>query len=129
MASTTDFTAILAGNDLIALGALAALTEAGLRCPRDVSVVGFNDLPLVDKLTPSLTTVTLPLHAMGALAARILLDAIDGPPTTGRAQSLLGVDWPCAAAQGLAVFDARPYRSRRGNCSPADPQRLRQSRA
>jgi LacI family transcriptional regulator len=57
-----------------------------------VSVVGFNDLPLVDKLTPALTTVTLPLHEMGALAAQILLSAIDDPGRAGPvAQSLLGV--------------------------------------
>lgn len=92
LVSATHFTAILAGNDLIALGALGALSEAGLQCPRDVSVVGFNDLPLVDKLTPALTTVALPLHEMGALAARILLDAIDdSSPAPAAAQSLLGV--------------------------------------
>ena len=79
LASATEFTAILAGNDLIALGALRVLATAGLRCPHDVSLVGFNDLPLVDKLTPSLTTVTLPLRAMGALSAQMLLTALDAP--------------------------------------------------
>ena len=103
IASTTGFTAILAGNDLIALGVLAALTEVGLDCPRDVSVVGFNDLPLVDKLTPALTTVALPLHEMGALAARILLDAIDGStPTHAVAQSLLGVRLAVRGSTGPA---------------------------
>ncbi|MDX6254651.1 MAG: LacI family transcriptional regulator [Frankiales bacterium] len=92
LSSSVEFTAILAGNDLIALGALTALVGAGRRCPEDVSVVGFNDLPLVDKLTPALTTVTLPLHEMGALAAQILLNAIDDPGRAGPvAQSLLGV--------------------------------------
>ncbi|MDX6227443.1 MAG: LacI family transcriptional regulator [Frankiales bacterium] len=92
LSSSVEFTAILAGNDLIALGALTALVGAGRRCPEDVSVVGFNDLPLVDKLTPALTTVTLPLHEMGALAAQILLSAIDDPGRAGPvAQSLLGV--------------------------------------
>jgi LacI family transcriptional regulator len=93
LASKVGFTAVLAGNDLIALGALGVLTAAGLRCPRDVSVVGFNDLPLVDKLTPPLTTVTLPLAEMGAMAARMLLAAIEDPDPGGPvAQSLLGVE-------------------------------------
>ncbi len=103
LATSLEFTAILAGNDLIALGALAALTEAGRRCPQDVSVVGFNDLPMVDKLTPSLTTVTLPLHEMGALSARILLGAIDDPDRTGPvAQSLLGVTLAVRGSSGPA---------------------------
>jgi LacI family transcriptional regulator len=93
LASRTEVTAILAGNDLIALGALLVLAEAGLRCPKQVSVVGFNDLPMVDKLTPPLTTVSLPLHEMGALAARMLLARIDNPHSNDPvAQALLGVE-------------------------------------
>jgi LacI family transcriptional regulator len=93
LASGRDFTAILAGNDLIAFGALAVLSGAGIRCPQQVSVIGFNDLPLVDKLTPPLTTVRLPLHEMGALAARTLLSEIDRNGPDGRVtQALLGVE-------------------------------------
>ena len=91
--ATTDFTAVMAGNDLIALGVLAVLAERGIRCPQDVSVVGFNDLPMVDKLSPPLTTVRLPLNAIGAMAARILLGEMEGVPTEGAlAQSLLNVE-------------------------------------
>ena len=93
LASGQPFSAVVGGNDLIALGALDELGRAGLRCPADVSVVGFNDLPMVDKLTPPLTTVRLPLPEMGALAARRLLEAIDGAGApSALAQSLLGVD-------------------------------------
>ncbi|HKD97150.1 MAG TPA: LacI family DNA-binding transcriptional regulator [Micromonosporaceae bacterium] len=93
LASGTDATAILAGNDLIAFGVLSELAAAGIPCPGRMSVIGFNDLPLVDKLTPPLTTVRLPLHEMGSLAARILLGEIDATSSNGRvAQSLLGVD-------------------------------------
>ncbi|MDX6210399.1 MAG: LacI family transcriptional regulator [Frankiales bacterium] len=103
LSSSVEFTAILAGNDLIALGALTALAGAGRRCPDDVSVVGFNDLPLVDKLTPALTTVTLPLHEMGALSAQILLGAIDEPGRTGPvAQSLLGIKLAVRGSTGPA---------------------------
>jgi len=86
------FTAIVAGNDLIALGVLAVLAEAGIGCPDAVSVVGFNDLPMVDKLTPPLTTIRLPLAEIGALSARILLAQIDATIPDGQVtQSLLGV--------------------------------------
>src|SRR5258705_4755809 len=70
LASGKDCTAIVAGNDLIALGVLAVLAEAGIGCPQQMSLIGFNDLPMVDKLTPPLTTVRLPLAEIGALAAR-----------------------------------------------------------
>ena len=92
LASGRDFTAILAGNDLIALGVLAVLAEAGIQCPDQMSVIGFNDLPMVDKLTPPLTTVRLPLGEIGALSARILTNMIDGVIPDGQVgQSLLGV--------------------------------------
>jgi LacI family transcriptional regulator len=109
LAARQEFTAILAGNDLIALGALGVLADAGLRCPSQVSVVGFNDLPMVDKLTPPLTTVSLPLHEMGALAARMLLAQIDDPGQHGPvAQSLLGVELAVRGSTARARATARP---------------------
>ncbi len=68
------FTAVLAGNDLIAVGCYDALIERGLHCPDDVSIVGFNDMPFVDKLNPPLTTVRIPHYAIGAEAAHMLLE-------------------------------------------------------
>ena len=73
-------TAILAGNDLMALGVYAALDAAGLRCPEDVSVAGHNDMPLAASVTPALTTVAIPQHAIGVEAARLLLARLDGAP-------------------------------------------------
>ncbi len=103
LATQREFTAIVAGNDLIALGALTALAAAGMRCPDRVSVVGFNDLPLVDKLTPPLTTVSLPLREMGALAARLLLAEIEDPGREGPvSQSLLGVELARRGSTGAA---------------------------
>ena len=92
--SGQDCTAILAGNDLIAFGVLSELAKAGITCPGQMSVVGFNDLPMVARLTPPLTTVRLPLAAMGSLAAQVLLGEIDATAgTDGRlTQSLLGVE-------------------------------------
>jgi LacI family transcriptional regulator len=77
-------TAIAAGNDMIALGCLAALAAAGLRCPDDVSVTGHNDMPLVERLQPPLTTVAIPQDSIGAEAARMLLRRIDGEPLERR---------------------------------------------
>ncbi len=73
-----DFTALFAFNDVSAIGAMRALKEAGLRTPEDVSVVGFDDIQSARYQTPSLTTVRQPLHAMGVLAGRIVLDRIGG---------------------------------------------------
>jgi LacI family transcriptional regulator len=83
-----DVTAILAGNDMIALGVLAVLTERGLTCPGDVSLVGFNDMRFVDKLTPPLTTVHVPHHRLGTEAARLLLDQLANPDRAPKTVSL-----------------------------------------
>jgi LacI family transcriptional regulator len=90
--STQDITAIVCGNDLIALGTLSVLAEAGFACPEDMSVVGFNNMAMVDRLTPPLTTVRLPLQQIGELSARMLLAEIErGTQNAGPAQTLLGV--------------------------------------
>jgi LacI family transcriptional regulator len=72
-------TAIVAANDLIALGSIEAGEEAGLRCPDDFSVVGFNDMPFVDRFKPALTTVRIPEYEIGRRAARLLLARIEQP--------------------------------------------------
>lgn len=75
-------TAIVAGNDLLALGVYHSLRLHGLRCPEDVSVVGFNDMPFAGDFQPPMTTVRTPHFALGAESARVLLDRIeqDGLP-------------------------------------------------
>lgn len=70
-------TAVVAGNDLIALGALRALRAQDLRCPDDVSVVGYNDMPFAEDFSPPLTTVRVPTEAMGRRAAQLIMEAID----------------------------------------------------
>ena len=79
-----DFTAVLAGNDLIALGCYDVFAERGISCPDEVSVVGFNDMPFLDKLHPPLTTVAVPHHQIGVEAARMLLEALDDPTRPAR---------------------------------------------
>jgi DNA-binding LacI/PurR family transcriptional regulator len=68
------FTALVCFNDMAAIGAIRALHDAELRVPGDISVVGFDDIPQAAFQTPSLTTIRQPLHEMGRLAARLLLD-------------------------------------------------------
>ena len=75
----SEITAVLAGNDLIALGCYEHLHDIGARCPEDLSVVGFNDMPFVDRVSPPLTTVALPHHEIGAQSARLLLERIADP--------------------------------------------------
>jgi LacI family transcriptional regulator len=72
-------TAVVAGNDLIALGCYDVFAERDISCPEDISVVGFNDMPFLDKLRPPLTTLGVPHHELGAEAARMLLDCIEEP--------------------------------------------------
>ncbi len=69
-------TAIAAGNDMLAVGCYAALDDAGLSCPEDISVVGFNDMPFIDRLRPPLTTIRFPHYQVGTEAAQLLLERI-----------------------------------------------------
>jgi LacI family transcriptional regulator len=79
-----EFTAIVAGNDLIALGCYDVFFERGISCPDDMSVVGFNGMPFLDKLRPPLTTIAIPHQQIGAEAARLLLDSIADPHRPAR---------------------------------------------
>jgi len=71
-------TAVFAGDDHIAFGVMNALTEAGLRVPADVSVIGFDDQALASQLRPHLTTVRQPAAGIGTAAADMLLSRIGG---------------------------------------------------
>lgn len=79
-----DCTAVVAGNDLIALGVYDAARGLGRSCPGDLSVVGFNDMPFADKFSPPLTTVHVPTYELGRRAAEVLLDLLeDRAPAPG----------------------------------------------
>jgi LacI family transcriptional regulator len=96
-------TAIAAATDLLAAGALAAVTEAGLRCPADITVTGYGDTPLSAALTPPLTTVRLPYFLVGRHAAELLLAAI------------------ADRAAPAEVRYAAPELAVRASCAPAPP--------
>ncbi len=74
----TEFSAILCANDMLAVGALKALRERRLRVPRDVSLIGINDMETVRYIDPMLTTVAIPVDEMGKIAGKLLIDHIEG---------------------------------------------------
>lgn len=80
-----DLTAVVAANDLVALGAYDALAEAGLHVPEDMSVVGHNDMPFVDLVHPPLTTIRIGHHDLGREAARLLMSEINHDGNARRA--------------------------------------------
>ncbi|MGW6909132.1 LacI family DNA-binding transcriptional regulator [Streptomyces sp. NPDC054940] len=83
-----EFTAVFAASDMVALGALAALREAQLDVPGDVSIVGFDDVPFATDLTPPLTTVRVPYEELGRTAVRLALEHAESP--TGDDHVVLG---------------------------------------
>lgn len=81
--STGGVSGIVAANDQLALGALAATRQLSMRCPRDVSIIGYNDMPFMDLVDPPLTTVRVPVGDIGSEAARLLLSLLrDEAPAT-----------------------------------------------
>ncbi|MFE0644358.1 LacI family DNA-binding transcriptional regulator [Streptomyces sp. NPDC058877] len=73
-------TAVVCASDMMALGAIRAARQQGLDVPRDVSVVGFDDSPLIAFTDPPLTTIRQPVQAMGQAAVRALLEEVGGTP-------------------------------------------------
>jgi LacI family transcriptional regulator, galactose operon repressor len=78
--------AVFAANNLMAVGVLECLVQAGKRVPADIAVVGFDEIPWADLVRPSITTVAQPTYELGRAGATLLLDRITSP---GRAPSLV----------------------------------------
>jgi LacI family transcriptional regulator len=78
-----DLTGVIAANDLLALGLYDALHARGLSCPGHLSVVGHNDMPFVDVISPPLTTVRIRHREMGEQAAQLLLRLLRGEAEGG----------------------------------------------
>jgi len=76
--------AVFAASDMLAMGALRALREAGRRVPQDVAVVGFDDMPFAERAEPPLTTMRQPVQRTGVVAAETLIDLIDNPEAQPR---------------------------------------------
>jgi DNA-binding LacI/PurR family transcriptional regulator len=71
-------TAVFVASDVVAMGAMLAIKEAGLRIPKDIAVVGFDDIPLAEYYDPPLTTVHLPAFGLGWAGGERLIRLIQG---------------------------------------------------
>lgn len=78
-----QFDAVVAANDEMAVGAIAALRDRGYRIPEDIAVVGFDDIEINKSIAPPLTTVRQPLYHQGRMAAEILLDMLNNKQNSG----------------------------------------------
>jgi LacI family transcriptional regulator len=72
-------TAVIAAHDKLALGCIDGIRALGLSCPKHLSVIGFGDVPLIDRVSPSLTTMRIDLGRVGRLAADLMIRAIEEP--------------------------------------------------
>ncbi|HWF80681.1 MAG TPA: LacI family DNA-binding transcriptional regulator [Streptosporangiaceae bacterium] len=103
-------TAIAAANDMLAVGCYAALESAGLSCPKDISVVGFNDMPFIDRLTPPLTSVSFAHYEVGTEAGRLILEQIAslGGAGVSRGAGALGGTAETGSAESVGPQGNRP---------------------
>ena len=111
-------TAVFFANDYMAIGALAALSSAGLRVPEDIAIAGFDDIAMARYLTPALTTVHVDLIDIGARAIRRLLEIKDGTSGDAPRHEVVGTELivrrSCgAAATPASEFDPSTDRRRR----------------
>lgn len=98
-----DVSAIVCGNDQIAMAAVAYLQRCGSRVPEDVSVVGFDDIPFASLTSPTLTTVRMPTAAMGVEAVNLLFKRLrPDVPTEARNRIVLGVELMKRGSTGSA---------------------------
>ena len=98
--------AVFAANDMMAVGCLAALAEAGLRVPKDIAVVGFDDIPIARYVTPALSTIRVPIAALGAAALETLaqgLQSVPPVPSTPSVPSVPSVLNDAAAVRVMPV--------------------------
>ena len=108
-------TAVFTGSDYIAVGVLAGLRELGLSAPRDLSIVGFDDMPFAEMMHPPLTTVRQPIEEMGRLGVRTLLAQIKGgaPASLARLPTELILRESVGSPRPTLSFDAAKARTRR----------------
>ena len=112
MAARRSFSAIVCANDRLAVGAVTALRRHGIDCPADVSVTGFNDMPLADRLSPALTTVRVDHHRAGLEAAELIVQMLSEGPAAAPRHVVLPVE--------LVVREsARPIGRRRSRAAAA----------
>jgi LacI family transcriptional regulator len=99
-------TGVFAASDMMAVGAIRAIEDAGLRCPEDIAIVGFDDIQLAELVSPALTTIRQDKRALGAAAARSLVRLIDDAETAPHVSVLpveLVVRESCGATKEVAA--------------------------
>jgi LacI family transcriptional regulator len=84
--------AVFAANDMMAIGCLTALAEAGLRVPDDVALAGFDDIPIARYVAPTLTTIRVPIATLGSAALEALAKAVDAPQSQTTHTSVMPVE-------------------------------------
>ena len=102
--------AVFACNDYMAIGAMAALQEGGIRIPRDIAVAGFDDIPSARYFSPSLTTVRVPVHDLGRKAAERLIDLLRDEEDADPISTVLPSELVVRASTGGAGADPRKER-------------------
>ena len=104
--------AVFAANDLTAIGCLAALGEAGLRVPEDVALAGFDDIPIARYVAPALTTIRVPIAALGAAALEMLAKGVEAPGTQATLSTAMPVELivrrSCGTGPPLQPIPQRP---------------------
>jgi len=121
LAAGRRFTAVVCANDQLAIGAIAACQRRGLSCPDDISVTGFNDIPLVDRLQPPLTTVRVQHHKMGFESALLAVEALKMPEKSRKAEHLVLPIELVVRASTRALAQAAP--AAKGTARRRDAQR------
>ncbi|MCX4911518.1 LacI family DNA-binding transcriptional regulator [Streptomyces sp. NBC_00878] len=114
LVSRPEVTAVFAANDDMAIGLIRALTEGGRRVPEDVSVVGFDDIPVAAYVTPPLTSVRQPFDAMAQEGLKRLVHAIENPQADLLPASDPPVDLIVRASTAPPQLRKTPGRGRRG---------------
>ncbi|MGW0948958.1 LacI family DNA-binding transcriptional regulator [Streptomyces sp. NPDC002623] len=113
LAEDHDVTAVFAANDDMAIGLIRALTEAGRRVPEDVSVVGFDDIPVAAYVTPPLTTVRQPFDAVAQEGLKRLVHAIENPDAAPLPAGAPPIDLIVRASTAPPPSRTAPARGRR----------------
>lgn len=90
-----EFDAVFAASDLIAIGAMRALSRSGMAVPADVSVVGYDNIPAARLVTPQLTTIDQDANLAGRMLVSKLIDRGDGPPISERLETSLMIRESC----------------------------------
>jgi DNA-binding LacI/PurR family transcriptional regulator len=83
-----NFTAVFVASDSVAFGAMAAIRDAGLRIPEDISIVGFDDIPMASYVTPNLTTIQIPAKEIAEQSCHLLMQLMQGDLSQNRAITL-----------------------------------------